>query len=149
MGTYSSLIIASMNVNWKSLVHIAGKHGLYRVLSTSRSGYFMESLNEPGKRMFFSASTRVAALGDIMLLTKSGETSLSETYMKMWADGYAPDPIDPHHANEEEIRELFARVVPDYDEARVYLSDMRKMLRWYEWLRPLMADDSAGNEQTD
>jgi hypothetical protein len=138
-----------MNVNWKSLVHIAGKHGLYRVLSTSRSGYFMESLNEPGKRMFFSASTRVAALGDIMLLTKSGETSLSETYMKMWADGYAPNPIDPHHANEEEIRELFARVVPDYDEARVYLSDMRKMLRWYEWLRPLMADDSAGNEQTD
>lgn len=138
MGTYSSLIIAGMNVNWKSLVHIAGKHGLFRVLSTSRSGYFMESLNDPGKRMFFSASTRVASLGDIMLLTKSGEKSLSDTYEKMWGDGYTPEPVDPHQADEEEIRGLFARVVPDYDESRVYLSDMRKMLRWYEWLRPLM-----------
>jgi hypothetical protein len=128
-----------MNLNWKSLVHIAGKHGLFKVLSTSRSGYFLESLNEPGKRMFFSASTRVASLGDIMLLTKSGETSLSATYEKMWEDGYSPEPIDPHQASEEEIRELFARVVPDYDNERVYLSDMRKMLRWYEWLRPWMA----------
>lgn len=143
LGPCSSLIIAGMNVNWKSLVHIAGKHGLFRVLSTSRSGYFMESLNEPGKRLFFSASTRVASLGDIMLLTKSGETSLSETYEKMWGEAYSPDPIDPHQANEEEIRSLFARVVPDYDEARVYLSDMRKMLRWYEWLRPLMAEGST------
>ena len=138
-----------MNMNWKSLVHIAGKHGLFRVLSTSRSGYFMESLNEPGKRMFFSASTRVASLGEIMLLTKSGETSLSETYEKMWADGYTPGSTDPHHANEEEIRSLFAQVVPDYDEARVYLSDMRKMLRWFEWLRPLMANQVDQADQAE
>ena len=138
-----------MNVNWKSLVHIAGKHGLFRVLSTSRSGYFMESLNEPGKRMFFSASTRVASLGEIMLLTKPGETSLSETYEKMWADGYTPGSTDPHHANEEEIRSLFAQVVPDYDEARVYLSDMRKMLRWFEWLRPLMANQVDQADQAE
>lgn len=107
----------------------------------------MESLNEPGKRMFYSASTRVASLGDIMLLTKSGETSLSATYEKMWEDGYTPEPIDPHQANEDEIRTLFARVVPDYDEERVYLSDMRKMLRWYEWLRPWLAEGTKSPKE--
>jgi len=142
----ASLIFAGMNVNWKSLVQVAGKPGLYRVLSTSRSGFFMESLNEPGKRMFFSASTRLSSLGDVMLLTTGGEKSLAETYERMWGEGYSPAPIDPHKANEEEIRALYARVVPDYDVARVYLSDMRKVLRWYEWLRPLLADGAAADQ---
>ena len=118
-----------MQTDLSRILTVSGQHGLYRYIAQARGGAVAENLAD-GKRTVFSGSSRISTLADIAIYTSDGELKLSEVFLKLkdaLGDGPAPSPKAP----EQEVRALFAKAVPDYDEDRFYLSHMRKVLDWY------------------
>lgn len=110
---------------------IAGKGGLFHVLKPSRSGMIVETLDEQRKRMMVNINQRVSILKEVSIYTTSGEGAvpLEEVFQKIYEE-FGDDPgVDT--SDGEELKAFLKHVVPDYDESRVYVSDMKKLVNWY------------------
>jgi hypothetical protein len=117
----------------KKIIAISGQPGLFKYVSQSRNGIIVESLSDQ-KRMNASASAKVSSLGDIAIYTETGEVALKEVFKTIRdrvKDGGAI--IDPKSSNEE-LKGFLGEVLPDYDHERVYASDIKKMLIWFNLL---------------
>lgn len=123
----------NMKTDLSKILSIAGWHGLYRYLAQSRGGAIVESLSD-GKRTVAAASNRITSLEDISIYTSKGETKLREVLLKLkevLGDKDAPtSKSDP-----EELKSLFAKALPDYDETRFYVSHMKKVVDWYNEIK--------------
>jgi hypothetical protein len=112
------------------ILAISGKPGLYKMLSQTKSGFIVESLTD-GKRMPVFAHERVSSLEEISIFTTAEEDlPLKEVFRKIQAKtegGRAPEP----KAGNEAIQQFFLDCVPEYDPERVYISDMKKVINWY------------------
>ncbi|HQP21727.1 MAG TPA: DUF5606 domain-containing protein [Bacteroidales bacterium] len=117
----------------KKIVAVSGKPGLYKMLSQGKNMLIIESLVD-GKRMPAYNKDKVMSLGEISMYTENGEKPLHEVLelLKTKAGGEKLS-IDPKASNDE-LRAYFADVLPDYDRERVYPSDIRKLLNWYNLL---------------
>ncbi|MCX6309597.1 MAG: DUF5606 domain-containing protein [Bacteroidia bacterium] len=117
----------------KKIVAISGKPGLYKVLSQGKNMLIVESLTD-GKRIPAHSSEKVVSLGDISMFTEGEDKPLHEILeaMKAMENGIKAS-IDPKSDNNA-LRTYFAQVVPDYDRERVYPTDIRKLVQWYNML---------------
>lgn len=117
----------------KKIVAISGKPGLYKVLSQGKNMLIVESLTD-GKRLPAHSSEKVVSLGDISMFTETEDKPLHEILeaLKTLENG-AKASIDPKSDNDT-LRKYFAKVVPDFDRDRVYPTDIRKLLQWYNLL---------------
>jgi hypothetical protein len=116
----------------KDVISIPGTSGLYKVVAQSKNGFIVESLID-GKRLRISSSQRISSLVDIAVFTKHEDMPLKEVFKKIFeADGDKLS-VDPK-ADQKILKDYFKKVVPDFDEDRVYVSDIKKMLSWYELL---------------
>lgn len=120
----------------RQIVNISGKPGLFQVISASRTGFIVESL-DTRQRMPVSASAKVAALQDISIYTVDDAVALAEVFRRMKADE-ANIPVVDKSAPDAAVKQAFHTFVPDYDTERVYVSDMRKVFRWFQILNPLL-----------
>lgn len=120
----------------RQIVNISGKSGLFQVISASRTGFIVESL-ETRQRMPVSASAKVAALQDISIYTEEDAIALAEVFRRMKADE-ANLPAVEKSTPDAVVKQAFHAFVPDYDTERVYVSDMRKVFRWFQILNPLL-----------
>jgi len=106
---------------------------LYRFVSQGRNGVIIEGLVDK-KRINASASARVSALEDIAIYTEDKELPLKEVlrriYQKENAGATAIDPKSPN----DKLKKYFEEIVPDYDHDKVYASDIKKVLIWYNLL---------------
>lgn len=110
---------------------IAGKGGLFHVLKPSRSGMIVETLDDQRKRMMVNINQRVSVLKEVSIYTTSGEGAvpLEEVFQKIYEE-FGDDPgVDT--SDGEELKAFLKHIVPDYDESRVYVSDMKKLVNWY------------------
>jgi hypothetical protein len=118
----------------KEIISIPGKPGLYKVIAQSGKGFIVESLDEKKTRTPISASHSVALLDEITLYTQSDESltlkEVLENIKKKTEEGTAVTAKD----DAGKIRAFFKEVAPNHDEDRVYISDMKKILKWYELL---------------
>jgi len=117
----------------KEVLTISGYPDLFKVVKEARKGVIVESLLT-GKRMQAFLNYKVSTLEDIAVFTDSGDVPLKEVFMKMYEKLGGEKAPQPKDMTEDQIRQLIADVLPDYDRERVYLSDMRKMIRWYNLL---------------
>ena len=134
-----------MKTNLARILSVSGQHGLFRYLAQARGGVIAETLAE-GKRTVFDARTRITTLEDIAIYTDAGEMKLSEVFLALQKslDGKeAPTSKAP----EAEIKDLFAKAVPNYDADRFYLSHMRKVVDWYNELLKYASLDFETEEQ--
>jgi hypothetical protein len=124
-----------MSLTLSDIAALSGKGGLYKVISPSRSGVLVESLDESKSRMMASASHKLSLLGEISIYTLNteGTTPLETVLRKMYAD-YGNDPGVDSDSDPEELRAFLKSVLPDFDEQRVYVSDIRKLVKWYHVL---------------
>ena len=114
------------------ILAIAGRPGLFELVAQSKTGIVVQSLDD-GKRVSVSARQQVHALNEIAMYTYEGEKPLREIYEAM-GESLKGEATISHKSSEKEIEAVFSEYLPDYDEDRVYLSDKRKFVNWYNAL---------------
>ncbi|MCD6596619.1 MAG: DUF5606 domain-containing protein [Bacteroidales bacterium] len=142
----------------KEIVAISGKPGLYKFISQGRSAIIVENI-ETKARISAFASEKVSTLADIAIFTEDEETPLKNIFKIIFDKEEGKETIS-HKSKPEELKAWFKEVLPDYDEERVYISDIKKVALWYNALaRMEMLDfeeeeekeskDAAGNEKDE
>ncbi len=119
-------------MNLEGILAIGGKPGLYKLVAQSRSGVIVEHLTE-GKRLSIGAQAQVSALQDIALYTWDEEKPLREIFEVMLEKHEGGKCLSPK-SSARELETYFSEVLPDYDTDRVYPSDIKKVLSWYNAL---------------
>lgn len=117
----------------KTILSISGKPGLYKLVSQAKNMLVVESL-VTGKRTPAYAHDKVISLGDIAIFTEDGEVPLREVMDKVKEkENGAVASIDLK-SDPEALRKYFSEVLPDFDRERVYPTDIKKLLSWYNLL---------------
>ena len=116
-----------------SIFSIAGKPGLYQLVTQSKSGVLVQNL-EDGKKVHADASSKISGLSDISIYTETEEKLLTEVLLaaKSHFDG---KPFEINLSKETaKMVETFETILPNYDKDRVYNSDIKKIFKWYNIL---------------
>ena len=131
----------------KDILAISGQSGLFKFVAQSRNGIIVESLAD-GARSCASATARVSSLGEIAIFTEGEDMPLAEVFRKIYEKSGGKQAIDPK-SPAETLKKYFAEVVPQYDRSQVHVSDMKKMVTWYNLLVAAgMTEFKSGDEQT-
>ena len=118
----------------RDILSITGKPGLYKLVSRGNNMLIVESLLD-GKRVPTYARDKIVSLGEISMYTMGEDIALSEVLTKLGEkEGLKVASIDPKKADNEQLRDFFGEVLPDFDRDRVYPSDIRKLIQWYNIL---------------
>lgn len=119
----------------QTILAISGKPGLYKLVSRAKNSLIIEALDETHRRMPAFAADRITSLADIAMYTDADDVPLHKvlTSLKELEQG-KPASIDYRKASGDELREYFAKVLPDFDRDRVHNSDIKKLLQWYNIL---------------
>ncbi|MEI6554911.1 MAG: DUF5606 domain-containing protein [Paludibacter sp.] len=117
----------------KEILSVAGKPGLFKLISQGKNMLIVESLID-GKRFPAYTKDKVVTLGDIAIFTETEEIPLGQVFenLKTKENG-AQCSLDPKSDNDK-LRKFMAEVLPEYDRDRVYPSDIRKLITWYNIL---------------
>lgn len=118
----------------KDLMAISGHSGLFKFVSQGHNGIIVESL-ETGKRTHASAASKISALEDIAIFTETSEVQLSEVFNRIFDKEDGGETLNPKTATSEDMKTYFEDIIPDYDTSRVYVSDMKKVFKWYNELK--------------
>lgn len=131
----------------EKVLSIAGKPGLYKLKTQTRAGFLAESLVD-GKTINVSGRHNVSLLSEIAIYTLTEEVPLRKVFEKIAEKEGGKETIS-HKATKEQLEEYFFGIMPDYDEDRVYSSDIKKVLQWYNMLvKNGMTDFSEPKEET-
>ena len=115
------------------ILSIGGKPGLYRLITQTRSGLVAQSLLD-GKKVTVGISGNVSVLSEIAIYTLEEELPLRQVFEKIRQKEDGGRTAVDHRADKLALEEYFFEVVPDYDEDRVYVSDIKKVIQWYNLL---------------
>lgn len=116
----------------KDIISVPGVAGLHKVIGNNKNGFIVESLVD-GKRSMVSGTQRIMSLVDVAIYTTGEERPLREILLKLQETEGDKLSIDPK-SDDASLRAFFKKIVPDYDEERVYVSDIKKVLNWYKIL---------------
>ena len=117
----------------KEILSITGKPGLFKLVSQAKNMLIVESLVD-GKRIPAYSRDKVVSLGDIAMFTETEEVPLAEVLEKLKTkENGQPASVDAK-ADNDTLRKFMSEVLPDYDRDRVYPSDIRKLISWYNLL---------------
>ena len=117
----------------EKILAIAGKPGLYRLVTQTRTGLVAESLTD-GKKLSFGISNNVSVLSEIAIYTLEEELPLRAVFEKIQQKEDGNKTSVNHKAGKLDLEEYFFEVLPNYDEDRVYASDIKKVIQWYNIL---------------
>ncbi len=116
----------------KDFVSISGKSGLFKMIKLARASAIVETLDDKKKKLVISANQRISVLDEISIYTNStkGSTPLAEVFQTIYREFGEEQAIDKDATNSEYLS-FFLTVLPEYDRDRVYVSDIKKIVRWY------------------
>ncbi len=126
----------------ETILAIAGKPGLYKLVSRGNRNLIVETLDEKKHRQPAFATDRVISLADIAMYTSEKEVPLADvlTAIKEKENG-APCSVDYKKASRDELFAFLGEVLPDYDSDRIYPADVKKLIQWYNILIQNGLDD--------
>lgn len=116
----------------EKVIAISGKPGLYNLISQTKSGFIAKNLDD-GKKSSIPASYNVSLLSNVAIYTHTEEVPLREVFKKIYEKENGKECIS-HKSPEKELRAYMQEVLPEYDESRVYYSDLKKLFQWYNIL---------------
>lgn len=118
----------------EKILAISGKPGLYQIVTQTRTGAVVESLTDK-KRITVGAHSNISILSEIAIYTLTEEVPLREVLKNIQEkEGGKPTSIS-HKDSKDVLEEFFFEVLPEYDEDRVYPSDIKKIVQWYNLLQ--------------
>ncbi len=116
----------------EKVIAISGKPGLYEIISQSKSGVIVESLSEK-KRFPVNSLHNISTLNDIAIYTYEEEIPLKRVFLSLFEKEAGGKSLDPK-SSKNELLTYFGEVLPGFDEERVYASNIKKVLSWYNAL---------------
>lgn len=117
----------------KTILSVSGKPGLYKLISSGKNMVIVESLID-GKKMPVHARDKVVSLGDISIYTETDDVPLKDILISMKQKESGEKASVETGAKPEVLKKYFAEVLPDFDKDRVYPTDIKKMIGWYNLL---------------
>lgn len=119
----------------KTILSIAGKPGLYKLVSQGKNMLIVETISTDKKRIPAYATDSIVSLGDIAIYTNDAEVPLAEVFEKI-KEKYSGEVVDfnAKKASLNKLQEFLGEILPDFDQDRVYASDIKKMVSWYNLL---------------
>ncbi len=130
------------------ILSISGKPGLYKMISQTKTGMLVESMNDQ-KRFPVFAHEKISSLEEISIFTETDDIPLKEVFQKIntMMEG---DKTPSHKSSANELKDFFEDVVEDYDKERVYVSDIKKVIQWYNiLLEKELLDFTEEEEETE
>ncbi len=118
----------------EKVLAISGKPGLYKLVTQTRGGFVAESLMD-GKRLSISLQNNVSVLSEIAIYTLTEEVPLYKVLGKIRDKENSKICSVKPKDGKDKLEEFFFDVLPDYDEDRVYASDIKKVVQWYNLLQ--------------
>ena len=121
-------------MNLLGLLSVSGKPGLYRMVGNRPSGLVIEPLGG-GKREFAtSRQHQFTPLESIAIFTDDGESLPLKDVLKRMQEQQEDNPVPSHKESQATLKEYMLDILPNYDQDRVYPSDMKKLVRWFKLL---------------
>jgi len=122
-------------MEFSDIAAISGKGGLYKILKPGKSGVILESMDATKTKIVAGATHRVSVLNEISIYTttKEGTAPLEDVLRKINEQFNADLGIDSE-SDPKELRAFMKSVLPEFDEHRVYVSDIKKLIKWYDIL---------------
>lgn len=125
---------------------ITGMPGLFKVVAQTRNGFIAESLADK-KRFPVTSNQQVSMLADISMFTTAEDVKLTEIFKTMKAMPESDTQI-PKDADGATLKNAFKKILPGYDEERVYASDIKKVFKWYNTLKDIVDFNEEVKEET-
>ncbi len=114
------------------ILSIAGKNGLFKVVSQAKNAVIVESLND-NKRFPAFGHEKMSSLEEISVFTNGDDMALKEVF-KAFHEKLEGKPAIDHKSDNAALKKFFLEMVPEFDQNRVYVSDIKKMISWYNTL---------------
>ncbi len=120
----------------KTIANVSGKSGLFRILKPSRAGVIVESLDDKREKSLIGPTARVSVLKDVSIFTDGEEESiaLSEVFLKIKEVHGEEIKLAVKGASDKELIEFLSEILPDFDRSKVYVSDIKKIITWFNLL---------------
>lgn len=138
----------------KDIASVSGKRGLYKVLKPTRSGVILEALDETRKKLVASANSRVSILKEISIYTTGAESSvLLEEVFELIHKAHGFELAIDSKVDDQELFSFLSEILPDYDDEKVYASDIKKLITWYKtvatYYPEVFAQESSDKEEAN
>lgn len=134
-----------MKTDLSKILAISGQSGLYLYVSQARNGAIVEALTDK-KRTSVGMTSKITSLADISIYTDDEEVKLQQVFLDMKAvlgENDAPSA----KSKPEELKALFEKALPTYDRDRFYVSHMKKVVEWYNFLKKYASLDFVNPEE--
>ena len=119
----------------RTILAISGKPGLYKLVSRAQNSLIVETLDATHKRLPAFATDRITSLGDIAMFTETEDVPLFKVLMSLQTlEVGKKSSVDYKKASGDELREYFAKILPNFDRDRVHNSNIKKLIQWYNIL---------------
>ena len=119
-------------MEFDKILSVSGKPGLYELKTQTRAGVLAQSLVD-GRKIQVNLRNNISILSEISIYTYADEVPLKEVFDKIYQKTDGQKSID-HKSPKKELEKYFRDILPDYDEDRVYQSDIKKVIQWYNIL---------------
>jgi hypothetical protein len=116
----------------KEILSVSGKPGLFKTIAQTKNGVIIEALSD-GKRLQAFASDKISSLGEISIFTTADDMPLREVF-RLMQEKTSGEPAPGTKASDKDLKAFFESVVPGYDQERVYVSHMKKIISWFNLL---------------
>ena len=120
-------------MDFKDIAAVSGKGGLFKVVKPTKTGVILESLDDKKAKLVTNLSQKVSVLAEISVYsTGEQETiAINEVFLKI-KEEFDDDPGLDKNSDPDELKSFLAHILPDYDRERVYVSDIKKIVSWYQ-----------------
>jgi hypothetical protein len=138
----------------QEIANISGKPGLYRIVKPGRTGVIVESLDDVKKREMVNANAKVSVLKEISIYSEdyNKSTPLSDIFFKIRELHGEKVEIDIKTVSNKDVFSFFEKIMPDYDREKVYHTDVKKIIQWYNLLSknlPEIFEVKAASEEAE
>jgi hypothetical protein len=135
------------------IASVSGKGSLYKVVSPTKSGIILEALDGTKSKLVTSANSRISLLHEISIYTttKEGTVPLAEVLKKIYKE-YKDDTGVDANSDGVELKAFMKTILPEFDEERVYISDLKKLVKWYaqliQYAPEILQDEPTVNDSS-
>lgn len=122
-------------MDFSEIAAVSGKGGLFKVVSPTRTGVILEAMDGSKKKLIANIHSKVSILSDISIYTtdEEGAVPLTQVMRKIHAEFNGDTGLNANSEGDE-LKSFLKFILPNYDESRVYVSDIKKLVTWYNTL---------------
>ena len=121
-------------MNLKDFVAVSSMPGLYRLMATRSNGLLIQEIDSEKTKFASTRKHQFTPLETVAIYTDNDSTELKEIFQRI-EDNLEDLPLPESNSSKEDFFNYFSEILPDYDEERVMISDVKKVIKWFKFLK--------------